>query len=53
MLAWLKSENINVYNYHVEWLFRKGFRLDDEAVSQILDGKAQGRRHRLIWPQPF
>jgi hypothetical protein len=53
MLSWLKKGSLNIHNDHVDWLFRRGLRLEDAAVSQILEGKTRGPRHTLIWPQPF
>lgn len=53
MLSRLKKENINVYNDHVDWLFRRGLLFDEETISQIMEGKTRGLRHMLIWPKPF
>jgi hypothetical protein len=53
MLLRLKTESPASHNSLLDLLFRRGLRLEDEAVSEILEGKAQGLRHVMTLPQAF
>ena len=53
MLSRRKTENPTAQGELVDSLFRRGLLLEDEAVSEILDGKPQGLRHIMARVQPF
>lgn len=53
MLSRLKKENPAVHNDVVDWLFRRELRLEEDAVSQILEGKTNGQRHVIVTLAPF
>ncbi|MBF0291416.1 MAG: glycosyltransferase family 39 protein [Nitrospinae bacterium] len=53
MLSRRKTENPAALGELVDSLFRRGLLLEDEAVSEILDGKPQGLRHIMARPEPF
>lgn len=53
MLSRMKKENPALHGQLVDSLFRRGLMLEEDAVSEILEGKTRGLRHVMARVQPF
>ncbi|MBF0292395.1 MAG: glycosyltransferase family 39 protein [Nitrospinae bacterium] len=53
MMERIKQESQPAYDELVDLMLRRGLKLDEGAISEILEGKMQGLRHIMVWPQPF